>query len=274
MQAQAVEQLGFVGRQQVGEAGNLGGVGVAVLVGVGGLAHRLQNRHALQHAGHRFQRGRGAQAAQAQPVGGVHHRLAIGTGQCLDQREHMATVHRAEHLTHPVFAQRTAAKCNGLVGQRERVAHGAPGGPGQQTQCAGFGGYRFRLQHGAEVFQHRLRRHRPQVELKAARQHRGRHLLRVGGGEYELEVFGWLFQRLQHRVEGGVGQHVHFVDHEDLEASLHRFVDRLLQKRGNLVHTAVGSRVQLGVVDKTAAVDVGAGAANAAGLGGDAALAI
>ena len=65
-----------------------------------------------------------------------------------------------------------------------------------------------------------------------------------------------------------------FVDHEDLEAPLHGLVDRLLQQALNLVHAAVGGRVQLGVVGKSAAVDLGAGRAHAARRGGDRALAV
>jgi hypothetical protein len=80
------------------------------------------------------------------------------------------------------------------------------------------------------------------------------------------------FQRLEHRVERVPGEHVHLVDHEDLEAALHRLVDRLLQQRLDLVHAAVGGRVQLGVVDEAARIDVGAGLANAARRRRDAAL--
>jgi hypothetical protein len=59
---------------------------------------------------------------------------------------------------------------------------------------------------------------------------------------------------------------VHFVDHEDLEAPLHRLVDRLLQQGLHLVHAAVGRGVEFGVVHEAARVDVGAGLAHAAGL--------
>ncbi|MNS92609.1 hypothetical protein D3C72_1267520 [compost metagenome] len=122
------------------------------------------------------------------------------------------------------------------------------------------------------MFEHRLGRHRPQVELQAARQHRDRHLLRIGRGQHELEVLGRLLERLEHRVERGVREHVHFVDHEDLEAPLHRLVDRLFQQALHLVHAPVRCSVQLGVVREAAAVDVGAGGAHTTRRGGDAAL--
>jgi len=124
------------------------------------------------------------------------------------------------------------------------------------------------------VLEHRLGRHRPQVELQAAREHRDRDFLRVGRGQHELEVFGGLFQRLEHRVERGVREHVHFVDHEDLEAALHRFVDRLLQQTLDFVHAPVGRGIEFGVIHKTAGVDVATGLTHAARFSRDATLAV
>ena len=122
------------------------------------------------------------------------------------------------------------------------------------------------------MFVNRLRRHGPQIELQAAREHRYRHFLRVGGGKDEFQVLGRLLQRLEHGVESRGGEHMDFVDHEDLEAPLHGLVHRLFQQALHLVHAAVGGGVQLGVVGEASAVDGGAGGALAARLGGDAAL--
>ncbi len=186
----------------------------------------------------------------------------------------MAAVHAAQHLAHSGFLQLAAAEGNRLVGQAERVAHGTARGAGQQPQGLRLGGHVLGGEHAGEVLQHRLGRHGPQVELQAAREHRDRHLLWIGGGQHELEVFRRLLQRLEHGVERRVREHVHFVDHEDLEAPLHRLVDGLLQQPLHLVHAAVGGGIQLGVVRKPAAVDVGTGRAHAAGRGSDAALAV
>ena len=127
-------------------------------------------------------------------------------------------------------------------------------------------------QHLRQVGVDGLGGHGAQIELQTAREHRDRHLLRVGGGQHELEVLGRLLERLEHGVERRVREHVHFVDHEDLEAPLDRFVDRLLKQLLNLVHASVGGGVQLGVIDKAAGIDVATGLANATGLGRDAAL--
>ena len=272
MQADAVEQLGFVARHQHRKAGDLCGLRIA---GVGGhLRHSLRHGHALQHGAHLLQRGGCRQAIAAQRLGGFHHHLAIGLGECLDQAEHMAAVHAAQHLAHHGLLQLAAAKGNGLVGQRQRIAHGAARGARQQAQGLGFGSHAFLAKHLAQMLQHGLGRHGPQVELQAAAEHGHGHLLRIGGGQHELQVLGWLFQRLEHGVEGRVREHVHFVDHEDLEASLHRLVDGLLQQALHLVHPAVGGGVQLGVIGKAAAVDFGTGRTDAAGRCRDAALAI
>ena len=120
----------------------------------------------------------------------------------------------------------------------------------------------------------RLARHLLQVELQAARQHRHRNLLRIGGGEDELDVLGRLLQRLQHRVEGLLGQHVHFVDHINLEAAARRRIHGVVQQLAHVVDAGVGGGVDLDQVDEAAAVDLGAGGADAAGGGGDAGLAI
>ncbi|MDT4845096.1 hypothetical protein FQZ97_790720 [compost metagenome] len=272
MQAQAVKQLGLISGQAAGQALDLDVVRVFQPIGRRATRHSLEHRHALQHAGHVFQRGRGIQTVEAQRIDGVDHRGAVGPRQRVDQAQHIRTVHRAQHLAHRDLLQLATAKGDRLVGERKRVAHGAARGPRDEAQGLGFGGHLLGLQHLHQVLLHRLGRHGSQVELQTARQHRDRHLLRVGRGQHELEVLGRLFQRLQHGVERRVGQHVNLVDHEDLEAALHRLVDRLFQQRLHLVHAPVGRGIEFGVVHETAGVDVGAGLAHTAGFGGDATL--
>ena len=63
--------------------------------------------------------------------------------------------------------------------------------------------------------------------------------MRVCCSEHKLQVVGRLFQRFEHGIESRVRQHVHLVDHEDLEAPDNRFVDGLLQQLGNLIDTPV-----------------------------------
>ena len=270
VQAQAVEQLRLVGRHGSGQAGDFGSLRVGFVHRHVG--HGLAHGHALQHAGHVLQGGSGIQPGCAQRIGELHHRLAVATRQRIDQLEHDAAVGAAEHLAHGGLFQPAGTEGDGLVRQAERVAHGAARGTRQQPQRLRLGRHAFLRQHMLQVLQHGLRRHGPQVELQAAAQHRDGHLLRVGGGEHEFQVFGRLLQRLQHGVEGGVGEHVHFVDHEDLEAPLHRLVDRLFEQALHLVHAAVGGGIELGVINEAAGIDLGACRAHAAWRGGDATL--
>ncbi len=67
---------------------------------------------------------------------------------------------------------------------------------------------------------------------------------------------------------------MHFVDHVDLEAAHHRLVDGLIEQLRDLFDAAVGGGIELHIVDKSAGVDIAAGLAHAAGVGGDAALPI
>ena len=108
------------------------------------------------------------------------------------------------------------------------------------------------------------RRQRLQVELQAARQHGHRNLLRVGRRQHELDVLGRLLERLQHRVERGLRQHVHFVDQVDLVAADRRRVARVVEDLAHVVDAGVRRGVELEQVDEAAGVDVDARGADAA----------
>ena len=269
VQAQAVEQLGFIGGQNGCERGNPRGIGVGVLVSTrADLAHR----HALQHARHVFQGRGGAQSMRAQHFAQGADCRTIALRQRVDELEHIGLVHAAEHLAHHGLIQPPRTKGNRLVGQAQRIAHGAARRARQQTQGPGVCRNPLGGQNRLQMFTYGLGRHRAQAELQAAREHRDRHLLRVGGGQHKFEIVRRLFQGLEHGVERMAGEHVHLVDHEDLEAPLHRLVDRLLQQGLHLVDAAVGGGIELGVIHKAPAVDVHTGLAHTAGRGGDTAL--
>ncbi len=111
---------------------------------------------------------------------------------------------------------------------------------------------------------------RLQVELQAAREHRHRNLLRVGRRKHELDVLRRLLQRLQHRIEGRLRQHVHFVDQVDLVAPDGRRIARVVEDLAHVVDAGVRRGVEFQQVDEAAGVDVDACRAHAAGRRGDA----
>ncbi|OEZ64379.1 hypothetical protein JANLI_07050 [Janthinobacterium lividum] len=117
-------------------------------------------------------------------------------------------------------------------------------------------------------------RHLLEVELQAARQHGHGNLLRVRRGQDELHVLGRLFQRLQHGIERVVRQHVHLIDHIDLEARIAWRIHGLLEQLRHFIDATVRCRIHLYIVDKASRIDRRARFAHAARLGRDAARAI
>ena len=78
---------------------------------------------------------------------------------------------------------------------------------------------------------------------------------------------GRLFQRLQQRVKGGVGDLVCFVEDPDLVAIAGGTVTRSVAQFADLVDATVGGRVDLDDVDGIACANLGTGIANTARLG-------
>ncbi len=199
---------------------------------------------------------------------------AVTIRQRLQHRTDLGAVHRAQHRAHHVFAQRTAGIGDGLVEQGQPVTQRAIGRLGQLHDRR-----RVRL----DLLGRQDAGHLPldlvfvkplEVELQAARQHRHRQLLRVGGGQQEFHVLRRLFQRLQQRIERCLGKHVHFVDQVDLELAARGHVLRVFNHFAHIVHAGVGCGVDLQQVDITPGIDVQTGRARAARIGTGARLAV
>ncbi len=237
-----------------------------------GTRHDLRQRNLLQQRRQILQRTREAQAAPRHLISNLDEPCAVLVGQCVEQAHEVALVNRTEHAAHGSFAHFAGAVGDGLIRERQRITHRTLRSGSQQAQRIRFVGDVLFTEDAIEVGHDVPRRHLLEVELQAARQHRHRNLLRVGGRENELDVLRRLFQRLQHRVEGVVGQHVHFVDHVDLEATNRRGIDRAVEQLGHLVDTTIGRSIHLDVIDKTPGIDLRTGTAHAARLRGDTAL--
>ena len=251
-----------------------GDVGGQRIFGGGDAGDTLLDRDARQQHGQVGQRAGIRQPADREFIGHGQHALGVARGQGVEQADEMALVDGAEHAAHGVLGQVARAVGNGLVGERQGVAHRTRRGLPDQPQGRDLKAHVFLAKHGLQMADDGVGRHLLQIELQAARQNRHRDLLRIGGGQDELDVRGRLFQRLEHGVERVPGQHVDFVDHVDLEASRAGRIDRLLQELRHFLDAAVGRGVQLKVVDEAAGIDFGAGAADATRLGGDAGLAV
>jgi hypothetical protein len=181
------------------------------------------------------------------------HRRPAG----IENREQVIEIDGAEHVAHLRFLDLAGTVRNRLIEQRQRIAHAARGRTRKQIQRAGLGADPLDAENVLQMAGNQRRRHLLEIELQAARQHRDRDLLRIGRRQDELDVLRRLFQRLQHRVEGRVREHVHFVDHVDLEAAARRRIDRVLEKLPHLVDLGVGRRVDFEQIDKTPGIDLG-----------------
>ena len=240
----------------------------------GGAGHQLLQLDAVQGDGQVFEHVAKIRRIGRQRLDALHQRGAVAGAQGLEQATDLATVDGAEHGDHGRLAQLAAGVGDGLVEQGQAVAQAAVGGARQQFD-------RGRLRGDALGFQDAL--HLPgdlaqfepaQVELQAARKHRHRQFLRVGGGQQELHVAGRLFKRLEQRIERALGQHVHFVDQVDLGAAARRHVLGVVDQFAHVVDAGVAGGVDLEQVDVAAGVDVHAGAALTAGFGTAAAFAV
>ena len=213
----------------------------------------LEVRRVFSHVRHGFQQGR---------------RLPCGQG--VEQLVDKAHVHRAQHAAHAGLGDAAGTEGDGLVGEAEGVTHAAVRGAAEQPQGWLLEADHLCLQHLSQMAGDLLRHHVFQVELQAARQHRGRQFLRVRGREQEFHMRWRLFQSFQQRVETAVGQHVHLVDQVHLVARAGGRVLHVLQQVAGVLDLGAGGGVDFQQVHAAALGDFGAGAAGAAGFGADA----
>ena len=108
----------------------------------------------------------------------------------------------------------------------------------------------------------------------AAGENRHRYFVQLSGGEHEIHVAGRLLQGLEQGVKGLSGQHVHFVNDDDLEARHDRHEADILFQFADFLNAPVGCAVNFVQVNRAASGDLLAGAAGAARLRRLAALAV
>ena len=154
----------------------------------------------------------------------AHHGLGVAAFDGVEHRGNLVAADRADQFRNVVPSQLAFAEGDGLIGDREGVAHAAPCGLGDDLKGLGFEFDAF-IGHGVgQIGGNLLLGDVFQLELEAAREDRDRHFLRIGGGKQEFDVLGRLLQGLEEGVEAGGGEHVDFVDQVDLEAAAGRQV--------------------------------------------------
>ena len=163
--------------------------------------------------------------------------------------------------------ERRAAERDGLVEDRERVAHGAVAAAGDEHERVVVGRDALLGADHLELLDDLRDGDAAEVEALRAREDRREHLVRLGRREDEQGVLGRLLERLQDRVEGARREHVHLVEDVDLLlGALRRDADRLAQL-AHVVDAVVARGVDLDDVDRAAVVERRARLARAARLG-------
>ena len=101
-------------------------------------------------------------------IGKRQHPFSVACCQCFENAGKRIAAAHPEHLPHGVFREPFAAVGDGLVEQRQTVAHRTAGAGRQHAQRAGFIGELFLVENVGHMTHDSLRSHVPQVELKAA----------------------------------------------------------------------------------------------------------
>ena len=168
-------------------------LGVAEL-GVGGAGDDLLHRNPVQQSAKLVHRRGKIDALLGQVRALLKHVARILGHQGLHQADKLAPIHDAEHGHHIRLAQFAAAEGDGLLGQRQGIAHAARRRAAQRPQGRLVAVDALFAQHLLEVRHHALGGQVFEVELQTPRQHRRGQLLRIRRREQKLDVLGRLFE--------------------------------------------------------------------------------
>src|ERR1700722_3822543 len=172
----------------------------------------------------------------------------------------------ANQATYGICGQSSAAGRDGLVEDRQRVAHGTIACLSQQGERIIIGLKVFAADKIAQLFDDGIKLYGAKTEVLAARPDGLRDVFRLCGRQHEHDVIRRLFERLEQSIESGISDLVSFVENIDLEAIARGTIPRSLAQFPDLINATVGSGVDLDYVDGVASADLGTGFANATGF--------
>ena len=212
------------------------------------------------------------QRLDAQPILVAHggqQRGGIARQQQPQQTTHRPAIRQAQHVAHLRRRHDRLALSHLRMGDRlvedgQPIARRPFGRLRDQRQGIRLGRDLFGLHHMGEMAGQQIGRNAPQVEPLATRQDGDRHLVHFGRREQEFHMRRRLLQRLQQRVEGVFGQHMHFVDNVDLVARGDSGIAHRLDNLAHVIDAGVARRVHLDHVDMPPLGNRGAGFADPA----------
>jgi len=153
------------------------------------------------------------------PFDNAEQRCTIAIRDCLNGRiENNTLCHtqlaRDLGVCHPVGSRSR----DHLTEDRQRVPHASGSRASHQCQGRRFGRDAFGFADRRQVLLQVLVPHEPECVVVRPGSNSGEDLVRVGRGEDEAHVLGWLLDQFQQGVKSGRGNHVGFVDDVDLVA--------------------------------------------------------
>ena len=93
-----------------------------------------------------------------------------------------------------------------------------------------------------------------------------RHLVQFRGGNHEIDMFRRLFKGFERRIKGLGGEHMYFIDDNDLEARVGRHEANIFLQLTNLLNTTVGGTIDFVQINRTAGHNLHAGTAGITGF--------
>ena len=137
-------------------------------------------------------------------------------------------------------------RSDGLIHDGEGIAHGAVAGFGEQGEGGVVDVELFLGGDGAELADDVVELDGVKAEVLAARADGLRNVLGLGGGKHEDGPVGRLFEGLEERVPGGVGDLVRLVEDDDLVLALVGGASlNLGGEQARVVDAAIGGGVDL-----------------------------
>ena len=185
--------------------------------------------------------------------------------QRVGDAEQIAAVGHTGHAAHHVRVDLCRDACAGIQ-NGQRIAQGTVSQAGDQLRAVRC---QFQVLFPGDILHPLCDVLRPdagKIIPLAAGQDGGRHLLDLGGGQNKNDMGRRFFQRLEQRIEGRRGQHVHLVDDVYLILAGAGGVGSLIPQVADIVHAVVGCGVHLHHIQNAAVVDALADLAFAAGV--------
>ncbi len=138
---------------------------------------------------------------------------------------------------------------DGLIHDRQSIAHGAVAGFREEGECGAVGGDVFGGGDGAELADDVVELDGVKAEVLAARANGLRDVLGLRRGHHEDDVLGRLFEGFEKCVEGGVGDLVRLVEDVDLVLVAGGAIAGGVAELADLVDAAIGGSVNFDYVD-------------------------